>query len=462
MKLLADFHTHTKNSRFFHGKNTIEEMAIAANELGLKEIGITDHGYRHLFCTNKEKLFKAREIVDEINSWSKTKVLLGIEADIISEDGTLDIDNETLSIIDILLVGYHRAIKTDFAGFFGGQKGYDAVERATNAYLNAIEKYPVTILVHPGSILELDLYKIGCACRDKGVMVEISNRHMSWGEDDINDLIASGCLFVVSSDAHSREQVGETSKAFDVIKRYHIPSERIANVEFDYDERSEEDKSYDLYFELYEQKKQEKEKRQKELEQKRREEFSNSLSNEMEEALLNIAKDKGLHYQGKVQTHDEDEDLYSNFVDTFGDDELINQAKEYIANVGDLSSDVETLGESDEEINETPVIVKDENVEFVSEQQTPAIETGSAKDENNSESEQNSDSEEISESVNAEKENPKFVDLAKTSTETKVDETEQARSEVIESEKPKAEVKQKRSNFGRINSIVDAVSETKK
>ncbi len=328
MKLLADFHTHTKNSRFFHGKNSIEEMAMAANEIGLKEIGITDHGFKHLFCTNKEKLFKAREIVDEINSWSKTKVLLGIEADIISEDGTIDIDNETLSVIDILLVGYHRLIKTDFAGIWGGQGKVDATQKATNAFLNAIEKYPITIIVHPNSIIKTDLYKIGCACRDKGVMIELSSRHMNLSENDIEDLIASGCMFVVSSDAHSREEIANVDKVFELIKKYNIPSELVANVHFEEHERSEQDKELDIYYGIYKERQEEKERKKKELEEQRKIEFSNSLSNEMEEALLKIAKDKGLEYMGKVQENEDNDELVYNDFDA---DELIRQAEEYIA-----------------------------------------------------------------------------------------------------------------------------------
>ena len=122
MKLLADLHTHSTNSRFKHGKSSIEEMAIEANEVGLVEIGVTDHGYQHLFRTSKEKLKEARKTVDEINKWSKTKVLLGVEANIISDDGTLDIDNETLSLLDILIIGYHRMTSTNFANFFGFAK----------------------------------------------------------------------------------------------------------------------------------------------------------------------------------------------------------------------------------------------------------------------------------------------------------------------------------------------------
>ena len=158
MRLLADFHTHTKFSRFFHGKNTIEEMVNAANAIGLQEIAITDHGYNHICGTTKANIDKARKIVDEINQWSTTKVLLGYEADIISEDGTLDIDSETITKLDILLAGYHRMIKTDFASFFGKQEQTEqAIERATNAYINALEKYPITMVTHLNSILKTDL-----------------------------------------------------------------------------------------------------------------------------------------------------------------------------------------------------------------------------------------------------------------------------------------------------------------
>ena len=124
MKLLADLHTHSKYSGPFHAKDKIEQMAYAANEQGLVEVAITDHGYNHWCGTSLYKIAKARLEIDEINKWSKTKVLLGVEADIISEDGKLDIDEDTLQIIDILVVGYHRLIKTDFANYFGGNSFY--------------------------------------------------------------------------------------------------------------------------------------------------------------------------------------------------------------------------------------------------------------------------------------------------------------------------------------------------
>ena len=328
MKLLADLHTHTKNSRFKHGKSTIEEMALEANERGLVEIGITDHGYSHFFRTTKEKLKEARVIIDEINKWSKTKVLLGVEADIISEDGTLDVDNETLSLLDILIISYHRMTVTNFANFFGfAKKTADAKKRCTNAFVNAINKYPVTIVAHLDSILTTDLYEIGKACKENGTLIEINNRHVKWTESQVEDLLASGCMFVVSSDAHTREDIGEVDKALEVIKKFNIPSERVANIEFEEDEKSELDREYSAYQSVYEQLAKEKREKEFVIDKRNKTEITGKLSTEMEDELRKIAKEQGLEY--KEYQHEVVEDGY---MKEFSEEDidLINQAEEYI------------------------------------------------------------------------------------------------------------------------------------
>ncbi len=328
MKLLADLHTHSKNSRFRHGKNSIEEMAIAANEMGLVEIAITDHGYAHVFRTDKQKLIEARKVVDEINKWSKTKVLLGIEANIIKEDGTLDIDAETLSMLDILVISYHRMTITDFANYFGFAKKTEvAKKRCTNAFVNAINKYPVSMVAHLDSILTTDLYEIGKACRERGTMVEINNRHTKWTDKQVQDLIDSGCMFAVSSDAHSREMVGEVDKAFEYIRKYNIPSERVVNVEFSESEKSELDRRFTAYESLYEQLAKTKKDREDVIETRRRTEITGKLSTEMEDELRKIAGEKGLEY--KEYNYETVEDGYMKNMSK-EDLELARQAQEYI------------------------------------------------------------------------------------------------------------------------------------
>ena len=330
MKLIADYHVHSKFSRFFHGKNTIEELVRAANAVGLKEIAITDHGFKHLFGTNKAKIQKARNIVDEINEWSSTKVLLGIEADIIAEDGTIDVDNETLTLLDILIVGYHKMIKTDFASFFGKTAGTEAdKQKCTNAFVNAIKRYPVTIVSHLDSILTTDLYEIGKACRDKGAMIEINERHTNWTKEQFDELIASDCLFVLNSDAHRREDVGEVDKCLEMIKTFNIPTENIANVHFEMHERTQKDLEIEAFAGFYQHQLEEK-KLQEEAERAKTVVHKETLSDEMEQALRQIAEEKGIVYKTVKEGEEEQEneiDLNSHIDELF----MIKEAQEFMS-----------------------------------------------------------------------------------------------------------------------------------
>ena len=320
MKLLSDYHTHSNFSRFGHGKNTIEQMVYYANEIGLEEFAITDHGLSHPCRTSIEKLRKARTIIDDINTWSKTKVLLGIEADILNTNGDLDITEEVLELIDVLAAGYHTGIKTDFANIFGWQKkSQAAIDRATSAYLNAIERYPINFITHIDSVLTTDLYKIGCACKEHDIAIEINDRHVKWNKKQVDDLVRSGCMFIVNSDAHSTEEIGRADFAFKTIKEFKIPAFNIINVEFDKEEMTEEDKEMNLFYELYKDKKDVNEQKIEEYNYKKKTEFSNTLSQEMEDALRNIAYEKGLEYEEKK----EDTGIVSN-------ESLIDEVAEYM------------------------------------------------------------------------------------------------------------------------------------
>lgn len=291
MKLIADYHTHSRFSRFGHGKDTIEQMVFYANEIGLRELAITDHGFKHFFRTTKEHLAVARKLVDDYNAWSKTKVLLGIEADLLNERGDIDVDDDALDLIDILLVGYHKGIKTDFANFFGKQKKTkSAITKATNAYINCMERYPVAVITHINADLKLDLYKIGCVCRDKDVYIELNNSHPNWTSSQMEELLNSGCSFIANSDAHKGTDIGKTDKVMELIKKYKIPANKIINMEFTQEEKTKEELEFDVYYELY------KDKLEKE-EKKVKYEIDNSpskLSKEMEDALEKIAGEQGI------------------------------------------------------------------------------------------------------------------------------------------------------------------------
>lgn len=119
LKIIGDYHTHTVYS---HGKGTIEENVKAAIERGLKEIVISDHGPGHVFFgVNYKKLVKMRREIDELNKkyQGKIKIYLGVEANIISMDGDIDLSERELQLIDKLLVGFHNgALPKSFKDFY--------------------------------------------------------------------------------------------------------------------------------------------------------------------------------------------------------------------------------------------------------------------------------------------------------------------------------------------------------
>ena len=55
MKILGDYHTHTIYS---HGKGDIIDNAKAAEQLKIKTIAITDHGFGHKLYGVKKSLLK--------------------------------------------------------------------------------------------------------------------------------------------------------------------------------------------------------------------------------------------------------------------------------------------------------------------------------------------------------------------------------------------------------------------
>lgn len=120
MNILADYHTHTLYS---HGKGTIEENVLEARKKGLKELAITDHGPGHfLYGVSVQNLSKMRKEVDRLNGkYPDIRVLLGLEANVISIEGELDVDQRILSMLDILLAGYH------FGGGAGHPEGMDTI-----------------------------------------------------------------------------------------------------------------------------------------------------------------------------------------------------------------------------------------------------------------------------------------------------------------------------------------------
>lgn len=241
MRIIADYHTHTIYS---HGKGTIRENVEAAIKRGLKAIGICDHGPGHyLYGVKREKIYQMRKEVDRLNrEYKEIRILLGVEANIIGFDGTIDVDEEIIEMLDILLLGFHYGVLFKSIGDYLFMNvanpvsklipiGRDRIiERNTEAIVKAIERYPIDIITHPGDKVKLNTKRVAEAAYKKGVALEINEKHNELSVENLKIALDTKVDFYINSDAHKPEEVGMVDKAIKRIAEANIPISRIKNL----------------------------------------------------------------------------------------------------------------------------------------------------------------------------------------------------------------------------------------
>lgn len=233
MKLTGDYHTHSKYSKNNHGKNTIKENVESAEQIGLSSYGISDHGPAHiLFGIKRKNIAKAKQEIEDLKKTSKLNLYFGVEANLIGKDGKIDLSESEIALLDNLIVGYHRGARNNFycplRKLFKPEK---QKQINTNAYLNMLDRYNVTIISHINTYIDVDILAVCKKAKEKGTLIELNNKHIDFNEEQAKQLIESGCNFIVSSDAHKRENVGKVDRVLEFIEKYKIPVERIVNID---------------------------------------------------------------------------------------------------------------------------------------------------------------------------------------------------------------------------------------
>ena len=133
--LRGTFHCHTVAS---DGHNTLQEMAAAAQDLGLEYLGIADHSRSSVQAHGLDAL-KLRSQVTEIRKLNKQfdgfRLFAGVECDIL-RDGKLDFEDEILSELDFAVASVHSVFNLSEL-------------EMTKRVIRAIENPFITILGHP-------------------------------------------------------------------------------------------------------------------------------------------------------------------------------------------------------------------------------------------------------------------------------------------------------------------------
>ena len=240
MILYGDYHTH---SVFSDGKSTLEENAKSAQDKHLKQIAATEHGFAHITGGIKRKQVpEIKERLKEINKKYNVDVLFGIEANLISADGDLDISPEEVKDYDVVIVGYHKLFRPKtFWGWFNflkpntfriGKSSKKRIEKNTEAFIKALEKYDIDIVAHLNTgRCFVDCVKVAQAAKEHGAYIELNGKRLAFTDKEILDMAATGVKFIIDSDAHKCENVGLNNKALALIDRLNIPHEQVVNLD---------------------------------------------------------------------------------------------------------------------------------------------------------------------------------------------------------------------------------------
>lgn len=242
MALLADYHTHTKFSRHGHGKGTVEDNVRVAYERGLSQIAITDHGFNQkTYGVRRKDIPLVKEKIENAKEMYPIDVLLGVEANIISTNGDIDIVPEDMENLDILLMGFHRLVKATSSKeqmrfilknilceiFHHTTKRQR--EKNTNAYINAMRKYDIDILTHLNHGCKVDVEKVARVAKETNTLIELNGKRLGMTDAEILKCYELGCKFVINSDAHSPKRVGECHLGLEAALRLRIPDNAIVN-----------------------------------------------------------------------------------------------------------------------------------------------------------------------------------------------------------------------------------------
>ncbi len=223
MNIKTDLHCHTLVST--HAYSTIQEYVDKANKLGLEMIAITDHGYGIEDSPHRWHFSEMHSIVPNIID--DVYVLHGVEANIMSHDGKIDISEKILKSLNWVIASYHiHCIEPA------------SLEEHTNAYLNIMENKYVDVIGHSGSTdYVFDYEKVIKKAAEYNKIIEINEKTFSTRKESIENCVKIaklckkyGVKITVDSDSHFTSSLGYYPNSLKMLDEIKFPEELIVNL----------------------------------------------------------------------------------------------------------------------------------------------------------------------------------------------------------------------------------------
>lgn len=216
-------HCHTTYS---DGRNSVEEMALAAQSMGMEYMTITDHSPTAFYAggLKVDRLKKQWEEIDRVQERVSIKLLRGTESDILRE-GELDYPDNILEKFDVIIASIHNRYKLDESAM---------TKRIINAMKNPLFK----IWGHPLGRLVLRRPPISCRIEEildviakSRAIIEISGdpHRLDLEPRWIKEARKRRIKFVISTDAHSISDLQNLKFGIGMARRAGTTSREVLN-----------------------------------------------------------------------------------------------------------------------------------------------------------------------------------------------------------------------------------------
>ncbi|MDK2865751.1 MAG: putative hydrolase [Clostridiales bacterium] len=224
MKPLIDLHTHTVAST--HAYSTLNENIANAQAAGLRILGVSDHA-PSLPNTTCPAYFANLRVLPR--SYGELTLLRGVELNILSSHGDIDLSNDLLDTLDYAIASIHLPC-------------YSQVNQAgnTEALIRAMDHQKVIMIGHPDdSRFPVDYEPLVLAAKEKGVLLEVNNSSLGpnafrVGAYENVKVMLTLCKkydvpVMMSSDAHYNMDIARFDYALAVIAETDFPEALIMN-----------------------------------------------------------------------------------------------------------------------------------------------------------------------------------------------------------------------------------------
>ena len=190
-------HCHTTYS---DGKHSVEEMALAAEAMGMQYITITDHSPTAFYAGGVEldRLQRQWEEIDQVQEKVKVKILRGTESDILA-NGALDYPDKVLEKFDVIVASIHSRYKMD------SEKMTRRVVTAMKQPVFKIWGHAQGRLIQSRPPFECDMLRILDVIAESNAAVEINGDPFRLDMEPrwVREARKRKIKFVISVDAHS-------------------------------------------------------------------------------------------------------------------------------------------------------------------------------------------------------------------------------------------------------------------